>query len=111
MLNVENFKELIKDSILEDIIEISEVEDCSDEEELKENIEELINEQSIFYYGSAMEYLSENDPSLSVSLNLAHDMGFTLEKLNSETLATLLYQDDLRGQLNELDFSECFNEE
>lgn len=110
MLNIENFKEVIEDTILEDIIEISQVEDCGDEEELREVIEAQINEEQIIYYGIAIEYLAKEDPSLQHSLQLAHDIGFELDKLNSEILATLVYQDRLKDVLNELDFSACFNE-
>jgi len=43
----------------------------------------------IIYYHKAMEYLKENDCSLSESLELAEEMGFTFEHLNSEALASL----------------------
>tara|TARA_R100000329_G_C7588057_1_gene208498 strand:- start:66 stop:491 length:426 start_codon:yes stop_codon:yes gene_type:complete len=43
----------------------------------------------IIYYSKAMEYLKENDCSLSESIELANEMGFTLENINSETLASL----------------------
>lgn len=43
----------------------------------------------IIYYSKAMEYLKEHDTSLNESLELAAEMGFTLEHLNSETLASL----------------------
>ena len=44
----------------------------------------------IIYYANAMEYLSEEDPSLNQSIGIASDMGFELENINSETLASLL---------------------
>jgi hypothetical protein len=43
----------------------------------------------IIYYHKAMEYLKENDCSLSESLEVAKEMGFTFEHLNSEALASL----------------------
>ncbi len=43
----------------------------------------------IIYYSKAMEYLKENDCSLNESLELASEMGFTLDSLNSEALASL----------------------
>lgn len=46
--------------------------------------------QDVIYYATAMEYLSENDSSLKESLELAHDMGYTAENINSELLASLL---------------------
>jgi hypothetical protein len=59
-------------------------------------------EQEIIYYYKATEYLLENDSSLRDSLDLAHDMGFSLENLNSEVLATLLYQRDLLESIEEV---------
>ncbi len=43
----------------------------------------------IIYYSRAIKYLSENDASLTSSIELAIDMGFNLENINSETLASL----------------------
>ena len=43
----------------------------------------------IIYYSKAIEYLKEHDASLNESLEIAAEMGFTLENLNSETLASL----------------------
>ena len=41
-----------------------------------------------------MKYLSENDPSLSESIEIAQDMGYDLSNINSELLATILYIDN-----------------
>lgn len=57
----------------------------------------------IIYYGTAMDYLKENDPSLKESLELAHDMGFTAKNLNSEMLASLLATEALKSQFYELE--------
>ena len=43
----------------------------------------------IIYYNKAMDYLLENDFSLSESIELAVDMGYELKNINSETLASL----------------------
>ena len=43
----------------------------------------------IIYYHKAMEYLKEHDTSLNESLQLASEMGFNLEYINSEILASL----------------------
>ena len=43
----------------------------------------------IIYYNRAMKYLSENDFSLSESIQIAVDMGYSLENINSELLASL----------------------
>ena len=59
-------------------------------------------QEDIIYYDNAIKYLSENDASLEESLELAHDFGFTLENLSSETLATIHYQNYLIGQIEEI---------
>ena len=43
----------------------------------------------IIYYHKAMDYLRENDPSLCESIELAQELGYSLENLNSEALASL----------------------
>ncbi len=43
----------------------------------------------IIYYSRAIKYLQENDPSLCESLEIASEYGYTLENINSETLASL----------------------
>lgn len=43
----------------------------------------------IIYYSKAMDYLSENDNSLTESLGLAQDMGYEVKDLNSELLASI----------------------
>lgn len=57
-------------------------------------VSERILEMDIIYYRRAMEYLLERDPSLRTSLELANDMGYSPADLNSEMLATILYQDE-----------------
>lgn len=44
----------------------------------------------IIYYSEAIDYLSDNDPSLSESIGLAIERGFSLDSLDSATLASLL---------------------
>jgi hypothetical protein len=46
-------------------------------------------QEEIIYYHKAMEYLKEHDTSLNESLELAAEMAFNVENLNSETLASL----------------------
>lgn len=109
--NSEKLQELIDSTTdLKDCINISDVADCEDEDELREALQELINNENIIYYSNAIEYLRENDPSLKESLELAHNMGYEAKSLDSELLATILYQDALNSELAELDLSECFEE-
>ena len=59
-------------------------------------------DQEVIYYASAIKYLSQNDPSLRESLELAHDMGYTADKINSELLATLLKSQNVRDDFSDL---------
>lgn len=56
----------------------------------------------IIYYSKAIIYLSENDPSLRTSLNLAAELGYSPENLNSELLASLLATEQVRERFEEL---------
>lgn len=114
-LNVLKLKQLIKDEATEihdlGIYWDDVASEVSDEFELTDWIAERISEESITYYVDAMKYLTENDPSLRVSVGLAVEAGFDLKEINSEDLATLLFQDTFRDELNSLDFTECFDED
>lgn len=57
----------------------------------------------IIYYSKAIDYLSENDPSLTESLSLAGELGYTPENLNSEVLASLLASQNIRTDFNDLE--------
>lgn len=76
----------------------------------------------IIYYGRAMEYLSEHDASLTQSLTLAADMGYSPENIDSELLATLLASENARSDwyghqseidefISEMDWDEPEDEE
>jgi hypothetical protein len=76
----------------------------------------------ILYYGSAMEYLSENDPSLNESLEIAAEYGYEASSLNSEVLASLLaskyaleefqeLEDEIQDFFDELEDDEDEEEE
>jgi hypothetical protein len=68
-------------------------------DELIESLREEINEDQVIYYSNAMKYLMEHDGSLMESLGLAHDLGYTADKINSELLATLLQQQNMNEEL------------
>ena len=83
-------------------------------DDFENRIEHSIHESEIIYYYKAIEYLKDNDNSLYESLNIAIEHGYTIENLNSELLATLLYQkelfqewynikDDIENHFNELE--------
>ena len=55
----------------------------------------------VIYYGSAMEYLTKNDTSLTRSLGLAHEFCYTPDNINSELLASLIKSEDAREEWDE----------
>lgn len=76
-------------------------------------MQERVNEIEVIYYSNAMEYLTENDTSLQYSLEIAKNMGYTIENINSELLATLLKQQeasehiyDYKDEIEKLFFNE-----
>lgn len=104
---LDKFAELVKDTEL-DFLDTEYASDCSNEDELRDWIQERISEQEIIYYHKAIEYIAERDPSLVNCVSMASDLGYELKDINSELLATILYQDNLNTELSELDLSECF---
>lgn len=94
-----------------DYLNESDLDDVRDADDLyNSHIEQAINESSdIIYYSRAMDYLAENDASLTRSLEIASEFGYSLEDLNSEKLASLLnYQENVdafrnnKDQINDL---------
>lgn len=67
-----------------------------------EEAQEYCYSQEIIYYHKAIDYLKEHDPSLRESLGYASDCGYKLESLSSEDLATLLYQQKLLDDIEEV---------
>lgn len=87
-----------------------------------DSISDMIQENDgfnveIIYYSRAMEYLSKNDPSLQESMQIASDLGYTADSLNSEILASLLYSENVRNDFFNLEddinnfFSDLMEEE
>lgn len=67
----------------------------------------------VIYYSNAIDYLSKNDPSLKKSLNIAAELCYEVQNLNSEILASLLASKLVREEFYELeseinDFFEVF---
>ena len=71
-------------------------------EDFSEKVYEAIANEEIIYYYEAMKYLTREDASLSESLELAIEFGYNIDNLNSEVLATLLYQKNLDNQWAEI---------
>tara|TARA_R100000664_G_scaffold7516_1_gene12631 strand:- start:718 stop:1083 length:366 start_codon:yes stop_codon:yes gene_type:complete len=81
---------------MEDILEMKGYDDLY--EKLEEN---GFFDVEIIYYAKAMEYLKENDPSLSESLTFAGEMGYRSEDLNSEMLASILASEKIKESFYE----------
>ena len=65
-------------------------EDINDSDDLMEIIEDNNGfDIDIIYYSKAMDYLAENDASLSESVEIASEYGYSTENINSELLASL----------------------
>ena len=78
-----------------------------------DKVNDIIMHEEIIYYSRAIKYLMNNDVSLNQSLGIAIEYGYTIEHLNSELLATLLYQQKLTEQWYEIEteIKEIFNEQ
>ena len=89
------------ESLFLDYIEDVDITDYLTEEDLEEgnlndahDLYDLLKDNyafdvEIIYYSTAMKYLTEHDTSLSESIEIAVDMGYELENINSELLASL----------------------
>jgi hypothetical protein len=98
---IEKLVEIVEKNYLD--IDIKYLYDENDDfDELNEKVMEYINEQEIIYYHKAIKYLSEEDSSLRDSLEIALEFGIKTENLNSELLATLLFQQKLSEQWGEI---------
>lgn len=85
-----------------DIYVIDELPDNFDE--LTEQLdEERMFDVEIIYYHNAIKYLSENDPSLKQSLEIAQEYGYELKTLSSEVMASLLASQNEREGWQELE--------
>ena len=80
-------------------------------DDFMENVTNGIYEDEIIYYHKAMEYLAKEDNSLTHSIELYMEQGGTLEGVNSEVLATVLYQYNQLEELHQItkDIEEAFN--
>ena len=101
---IETFLRSLRTEIeIMDYIKIEDI-DCSD---AFNSISDMIQDNNgfdveIIYFSNAIKYLQENDPSLRESLEIANEYGFSLDKINSETLASLLASQNAREEFNEL---------
>jgi hypothetical protein len=57
----------------------------------------------IIYYSNAIAFLQKNDPSLTESLEIAAELGYTTNMLNSELLASLLASNYARIEFEDME--------
>ena len=78
-----------------------------------DKVNDAIMQEEIIYYSEAIKYLMNEDASLCDSLDIASEYGYATEQLNSELLATLLYQQKLTEQWYEMEteIKEIFKEQ
>jgi hypothetical protein len=101
--NLFNFLEsLTFDFSITDYITEDDLESIEDYCDLLEGLDRSFDENSdIIYYYNAIEYLKENDPSLVDSLAIASDLGYSIDTLNSERLASLLKASLIRSEFED----------
>ena len=96
----------LKDSeYLVDIIDYVQIEAYIDEwidKDLEEELTTWIYEHEVIYYHVAIEWLANNDPSLSDSMELAQEYDMKPKNITSEYLATVLQQQYAIEELSEL---------
>lgn len=87
-------------------------EDDMSFQDFEEAVYQYINEREVIYYSVAIDYLKDNDPSLNESMSIASELGFEVSSINSELLATLLKQQNLREEWYSIqdEVEELFNE-
>jgi hypothetical protein len=98
----------VKEKELEKLLEGTELEGLDfmgfeTAEELIDNMNTQIDETEVIYYSNAIKYLSENDASLNESIGIASELGYEAKNINSELLATLLQQQNMRIGLSKLE--------
>ena len=97
------FKEFLRTLTSEIDLPYFASEDTTTFEELREAIEDGSGfDIEIIYYSRAMEYLTQNDNSFNESLNIAAEMCYEPQNLNSEILASLLASRNARNEFEEL---------
>lgn len=69
---------------------LSNKEDLTDVHDIYDDLSDngYFNEEIIYYY-NAIKYLKDNDQSLTESLEIAAEYGYSITNINSELLATL----------------------
>ena len=107
-MNIRELENQLKDTdYLKDCFDVFALvgEDITSEDELLDFVSENhINTHEIIYYHKALDFLKENDSSLSSSMGIASELCYEIDSITSELLATLLFQQLASEELHELDF-------
>jgi hypothetical protein len=78
-------------------------EDINNSDDLIEIIEDNDGFNiDIIYYSKAIKYLAENDASLSESVAIASEYGYSTENINSELLASLHASQKVREDFHDI---------
>lgn len=97
----EDIFNIIKNT-LEDSLEDGGGDTNDIKEQILDEIGDYVSENvMVVYYSNAIKYLAEVDPSLMDSMEIAYDLGYSPEDINSELLATLLLQDKMKEIITE----------
>ena len=97
-----NFNRKI-DFEISDFIDNDELTDLESFDDLYELLDEkgAFNIEIIYYY-KAIEFLRNNDASLTRSLEIAEEYGYAIKDINSELLASLLASEIIRDDFRDL---------
>lgn len=105
--------EWLQFSISDTIYSDDEIEEINSYDELESELNENgAFDIEIIYYYKALEYLKENDTSLSESMAIADEYGYEPKNINSELLASLLASQNAREEFYDLqnEIEEFFEE-
>ena len=78
------------------------LEEDMDAEAYIDKLERMIDEESYIYHRSAMIFLSEEDPSLRESIEVAKEMGYSIGHLSSVMLADILRSSRANNELSKM---------
>ena len=84
-----DFNDLIRNYVWQEMENVESIDEIREVFE-KANEDREITNEDVIYFSNAIKYLSENDPSLRESMEIASDYWYETKSLNSELLASLL---------------------
>ena len=116
-MNIQEFIKSLESKLTHDIDLSYHVDIASiDQNDAYNSIYEMLDKAGAFnieiiYYSRAMDYLMNHDCSLNESLNIAAEIGYEVQNLNSEILASLLASTNARNEFVDLEdeINDYFN--